>query len=124
MTSSGRCACDRKLHKQPFANALQSRCVWKFIKIHRKTLVPEFSFNKFLVSENLTLSFPIIFDRRNIILSCIHDSVRRKYGNTAVLKNFAIFTGNHLRWSLFLITLPSLRPATLLKTYSNTGDFL
>ena len=37
----------------------------------------------------------------------------------AVLKNFTIFTGKHLYWSLFLI-----RPATLLKWYSNTGVFL
>ena len=34
-----------------------------------------------------------------------------------LLKNFAIFKGNHLCWSLF-------RPATLLKRDSNTGVFL
>ena len=32
----------------------------------------------------------------------------------SVLKNFAIFTGNHLCWSLFLIKLQALRPAFLL----------
>ena len=31
------------------------------------------------------------------------------------LKNFAIFTGNHLCWSLFLIKLQVCRPATFLK---------
>ena len=37
-----------------------------------------------------------------------------------VLKNFAIFTGKHLCWSLFLMQLLS----TLLKRDSNTGVFL
>ena len=32
-----------------------------------------------------------------------------------VLKNFAIFTGKHLRGSLFLITLQAWKPAALLK---------
>ena len=41
-----------------------------------------------------------------------------------VLTNFAKFTGKHLCWSLFLITLPALRPATLLKRNSNTVVFL
>ena len=30
------------------------------------------------------------------------------------LKNFAIFTGNHMCWSLFLIKLQAFRPTTLL----------
>ena len=41
-----------------------------------------------------------------------------------VFKNFANFTGKHLCWSLFLITLEVFKPATLLKRYSNTGAFL
>ena len=41
-----------------------------------------------------------------------------------VFKNFAIFTGKHLYWSLFLLKLPALRPATLLEGDSNTGVFL
>ena len=41
-----------------------------------------------------------------------------------VLRNFAIFTGKHLCWSLFLIKLQTLRPATLVKRESNTGAFL
>ena len=32
-----------------------------------------------------------------------------------VVKNFAIVTGNHLRWSLFLIRLQTFRSAILLK---------
>ena len=42
----------------------------------------------------------------------------------AVLKNFAIFTRKHLRWSLFLIKLQTWMPVTLLKRESNTGVFL
>ena len=42
----------------------------------------------------------------------------------AVLKNFAIFTGKHLRWSVLLIDLQASRPATLLKRDSNTCIFL
>ena len=41
-----------------------------------------------------------------------------------VVKNFANFTGKHLCWSLFLITLQVFRPTTLLKRYSNTDVFL
>ena len=41
-----------------------------------------------------------------------------------VLKNFAIFTGKHLRWSLSLIKLQAFSPAALLKRDSNTGVFL
>ena len=33
----------------------------------------------------------------------------------AVLKNFAIFTGKHLCWGLFIKKLQTFRPATLLK---------
>ena len=43
-----------------------------------------------------------------------------KIGGT---KNFIIFTGKNLRWSLFLITLQAFRAATLLKSDSNTGFF-
>ena len=38
-----------------------------------------------------------------------------------VLKNFAIFTGKHLCWSLFFIKLQIWKPATLSKRDSNTG---
>ena len=42
----------------------------------------------------------------------------------SVLKNFAIITGKHLCWSLFLRKLQVLKPATLLKGDSNNGVFL
>ena len=38
-----------------------------------------------------------------------------------ILKNFAMFTGKHFRWSLFLIKLQAFRPSTLLKRDSNIG---
>ena len=41
----------------------------------------------------------------------------------ALHKNFAISTEKHLCWSLFLIKLQALVPATLLKIDSNTGFF-
>ena len=41
----------------------------------------------------------------------------------AVLKNFAIFTGKRLCWSLLLIDLRDLRPATFLKRDSITGEY-
>ena len=37
------------------------------------------------------------------------------------IKNFAIFTGKHLFWGLFLIKLQVFRPATFLKRDSNKG---
>ena len=43
---------------------------------------------------------------------------------TGVLRNFPIFTGKHLCWSLFLIKLQALQTATLLKRDFNTSVFL
>ena len=39
-------------------------------------------------------------------------------------KSYAIFTGKHLLWSLFLIEFQSFRPATLLKSNSNKGTLI
>ena len=41
-----------------------------------------------------------------------------------VLKNFAIFKGKQLCWSLFLINSQTSRPANLLKRDSNSSIFL
>ena len=41
-----------------------------------------------------------------------------------IVKSFANFKGKHKYWSLFLIKLHALRPATLLKRDSNTAVFL
>ena len=40
-------------------------------------------------------------------------AVLKMFYKRAVLKMFAIFTGKHLRWSLFSIELEAFRPATL-----------
>ena len=37
---------------------------------------------------------------------------------------FAMFTGKHLCWSLFLIKMLAFKSATLLKDDCNTGAFL
>ena len=50
----------------------------------------------------------------------IKSSRSRMFFKKVVLKNFAIFTGKYLCWSLFLIQLQAFRPATLLKRDSNT----
>ena len=42
----------------------------------------------------------------------------------AVLKNFLIFTGKHLCWSLFLIKLQVLRSAALSKKNFNTSEYI
>ena len=58
-------------------------------------------------------------------LSQIYKSSHRRCSTQkAVLKSFAIFTGKHLCWSPFLIKLPALSRATLLKRDSNTAIFL
>ena len=43
---------------------------------------------------------------------------------SGVLKNFAIFTEKHLRWSPFLAKLEAFRPVILLKRDSSIGVFL
>ena len=48
----------------------------------------------------------------------------QSFAKIGALKNFIISRGKHLHWSLFLITLQALGPATLLKRDSNTGIFL
>ena len=55
----------------------------------------------------------------------LRSSCLQMFFKIGVLKNFAIFTGEYLFWSLFLIKLQlAIRPATLLKTDSNTDVFL
>ena len=51
-----------------------------------------------------------------------HDSqANNRSSCSGVLKNFRNFTGKHPCWSLFLIKLQVLRPATLLKSNFDTG---
>ena len=51
------------------------------------------------------------------------EAVVRRFSSSG-LKNFPIFTGKHLCWSLFLKNLHVLKPASLLKGDSKTGVFL
>ena len=83
------------------------------------------------VGQNCTSNFLVQF-----CLSRIWTTLNRLWANIlrssrlemffkiGVLKNFAMFTGNHLCWNFFLIKLQPWRPATLLKRDSNTGAFL
>ena len=55
----------------------------------------------------------------------LHSSSHKRCSiKIAILKIFAIFTGKHLCWNLFLIKLQDWRPTNLLKRDSNTGVFL
>ena len=54
----------------------------------------------------------------------MRSSRSQKFFKIGVLKNFAIFTGKHLCWSLFLIKLQVWNPVTSLKRDSNTVVFL
>ena len=65
-----------------------------------------------------------MFDRALIHLCSYRSGHRRWFIKKSILKNFAIFSGKNLCWSLFLIKLQVFRSATLLKRYSNTGVFL
>ena len=51
------------------------------------------------------------------LLGLFKSSYRRCSVKKGVFKNFANFTGKHLCWSLFLITLQVFRPAPLLERY-------
>ena len=54
------------------------------------------------------------------LLDLFRSSHQRCSVKKGVLKTFANFTGKHLCWSLFLITLLVFRPATLLKRYRSS----
>ena len=57
---------------------------------------------------------------RGSSITFLQNQLPQVFYEKAVLKNFAIFTEKHLCWSLFLIKLWTLRPATLLKRDCNT----
>ena len=52
----------------------------------------------------------------------VEAAVRKCYKK--YVQNLVIFIVKYLCWSLFLIKLQNFRPATLLKSDSNTGVFL
>ena len=60
---------------------------------------------------------------KSLVWDC-GDSLSQMFFKIGILKNFANFTGKHMCWSLFLIKLLVLRPATLLTKDSNAGALL
>ena len=68
--------------------------------------------------------FVFFFVDNNKIIATLRVFPSEAFYKKAVLKNFAIFLGKHLCWSLFLTNLQSFRTATLLKRDSNTSVFL
>ena len=54
----------------------------------------------------------------------VRNSRSQVFFRIGVLKNFAIFTGRHLCWSLFLMKSQAFRPASLLNRDFNIGVFL
>ena len=81
----------------------------------------------FIIFNLLIPMFPVISMIANVpqLLHKISRSSHRRCSlKKAVLKNFALFRGKYLSWSLFLIMLQAMRPAPLLKRDSNTGVFL
>ena len=67
-------------------------------------------------------SFPRIFQKNTYSLRP-KSSHRRCSIKDDVLKNFAIFTGKHLCWSLFLIKFQVVRPATFFLKKTPTQVF-
>ena len=62
--------------------------------------------------------------RELMIISIPQKQLPEIFCKNGALKNFAIFTGKHQCWSLFLIKLQAFMPATLLKRDSITIVFL
>ena len=65
-----------------------------------------------------------IIRKQMLFVSLVRSSCSQMIFKIGVLKNFAIFTEKYLCWTLFLIKLPDLRLANLIKRDSNTGVFL
>ena len=67
-----------------------------------------YSYQNSFVTYHYQLEYHIIF----------RSSRLQKLFKIGVLKNFAILSGKHLRWCLFLTKLHAMRPAILLKSES------
>ena len=68
--------------------------LFKFVKIHMKTSVPESLLKKKM--------YILIWSKYILRVASV---IAAKYFKIGVLKNFAIFTGKHLHWNVFLIKL-------------------
>ena len=62
--------------------------------------------------------------RHEVGLQTLKSNRSQMFFRIGVLKNFAIFKGKQLSWSLFLIKSQTSKPANLLKRDSNSGVFL
>ena len=102
----------------------QSGCLyfWLFLKKIMKTC----KYIHWNSSPSYTILHPLIqlISIRKLRKKLYRSSHKRCSIKKGVLKNFAILTGKHLCWSLFLIKLQAWRSATLLKRDSSTGIFL
>ena len=79
--------------------------------------------------KNLQKQPPAVFYKKKLFLKISHYSLENTcldslFNKIGALKSFALFTGIHLYWSLFLTKLQAFRTVTLLKRGSNTGVFL
>ena len=72
----------------------------------------------------LFLTMSVKFDHTISNLQNWRSSHRRCSIKKDIIKDFAKFTGKHLRWSIFFNKVESLKPETLLKRDSNPGAFL
>ena len=54
---------------------------------------------------------------QEIFFIIFRSSRMQMFFKTGVIRNFVIFTGKHLCWSIFLIKLRTLRPATLFQPH-------
>ena len=69
----------------------------------------------FFVSEKISSSIPMLLVMLLAHVGKRSNSRSQMFSKTGVLKNFAIFTGKNLCWSLFLIKFQDWRPAFLFK---------
>ena len=82
-----------------------------------------FLFNK--IAKAMMSRMDIEYNWRELmIISIPQKQLPEMFCKNGALKNFAIFTGKHQCWSLFLIKLQAFMPATLLKRDSITIVFL
>ena len=65
------------------------------------------------VFEKVSSALPMLLVMLDADLAKCSNIRSQMFFKTVVLKNFAIFTGKHLCWSLFLLKFQDLRPAFL-----------
>ena len=92
--------------------------VWEHRETSRKSFSRMFKYNTVLTVA-LSTFVSSVFQKSGLEIKTSRSSRSLVFFEIGFLKNFAIFTGKHLCWSLF-----AWRSATLLKRHSNTGVFL